>query len=58
MKHARIDRSFIKQEVEERRIILSYIPTTNQIADVFTKAIVRPGFESLIAKLGMTSIYS
>jgi len=58
MKYVRIDRNFIKQEIEEEGINLSYIPTSSQVADVFTKAIARPGFESLIGKLGMTNIYS
>jgi len=54
----RIDRSSIKKEIEEGGINLSYTPTTNQVVDVFTKAMARPGFELLIGKLGMTSIYS
>ena len=58
MKHVRIDRSFIKREIEEGRISLSYIPTTNLVVDVFTKAMAKPGFESLVDKLGMTCIYS
>ena len=58
MKHVRIDRSFIKREIEEGGIVLSYIPTKDQVADVFTKAMVRPGFEFLIGKLGMMCIYS
>ena len=58
MKHVRIDRNFIKREIDEGGIILSYVPTTDQIIDVFTKAMMKPMFESLIVKLGMTYIYS
>ena len=58
IKHVRIDRSFIKGEIEKGGIDLSYVPTTDQVADVFTKAITRPVFEALIGKLGMMSIYS
>ena len=58
MKHVRIDRSFIKREIEEGGINLSYIPTRSQVADGFTKAMARPSFKLLIGKLGMTSIYS
>ena len=36
MKHVRIDRSFIKREIEEGGISLSYIPSTNQVVDVLT----------------------
>ena len=58
MKHVTIDRSFIKREIEEEGISLSYIPTTDQVVDIFTKAVARPGFELLIDKLRMTCIYS
>ena len=57
MKHVRIDRSFIKREIEGG-LILSYIPTTDRVVDVLTKAMVGPGFEFLIGKLGITCIYS
>ena len=57
MKHVRIDRNYIKWEIGGG-INLFYIPTKSQIADVFTKTMARPGFESLIDKLGMTNIYS
>ena len=58
MKHVRIDRSFIKREIEEGGISLSYIPSTDQVADVLTKIVAGPCFESLISKLAMTCIYS
>lgn len=57
MKHVRIDKSFIKREIEGG-INLSYIPITNQVADIFTKTVASPGFELPIGKLGMTCIYS
>ena len=34
MKHVRIDRNFIKREIDEGGIILSYVPTMDQIARV------------------------
>ena len=38
MKHVRIDRNFVKQEIEEGGIKLMYIPTASQEADILTKA--------------------
>ena len=38
MKHVRIDQHFVKQEMEERGIKLTYIPTAYQHADILTKA--------------------
>ena len=58
MKYVRIDRSFIKREIEEGGIDLSYVPITDQVDDVFTKAVTRPVFEALIGNLGVMSIYS
>ena len=58
MKHVRIDKSFIRKEIEQGGIKFIYLPTASQEADVFTKAMSRPGFESLISKLGMKDIYS
>jgi len=58
IKHVRIDRSFIKGEIEKGGIDLSYVPTTDQVADVFTKAMASPRFEALIGKLRTSCIYS
>ena len=58
MKHVRIDRHFIKTKIENGTIILSYIPTQDQEADILTKAMSKPSFEVLISKLRMIDIYS
>lgn len=58
MKHVRIDRHFIKQEIEDDGINLVYIPTGLQEADIFTKTMNKQGFEVIRGKLGMKDIYS
>jgi len=58
MKHVRIDRHFIKQEIENGGINLSHIPTKSQEVDILKKAMSRQGFESIRSKLGMIYIYS
>ena len=58
MKHVKIDRNFIQREIGKGGIKLVYIPTAEQVPDVLTKAMSRPGFETLISKLGMRNIYS
>ena len=58
IKHVRIDRHFVKQEMEEGDIRLTYVPIKDQEADILTKAIQKQGFESLRSKLGMINIYS
>ena len=58
MKHVRIDRSFIKNEIEGRGIDLCYISTHAQEADILTKSLPKPTHERLLSKLGMQNIYS
>ena len=58
MKHVRIDRHFIKSEIEDGGIQLCFIPTHSQEADVLTKTLSRTVFEDIISKLGMIDIYS
>jgi len=58
MKHARIDRHFIKSGIDNETVFLSYIFITSQEADVLTKALSKLGFESCVGKLGMIDIYS
>lgn len=54
----RIDRQFIKQEIEDGGINLVYIPTGLQEADILTKAMNKQGFEFIRDKLRMKDIYS
>lgn len=49
MKHVRIDRHFVKEEIDRGEISLTYIPTKNQEANILTKAMNKQGFEPLEA---------
>ena len=57
-KHIEIDRHFISEKVNTGVIQLSYIPTRQQIADVFTKALPRITFDEINSKLGLYNIYN
>ena len=57
MKYMRIDRDFIKSEIKNGTIALSYIPTKSQEANVLTKVLHKSNFNIYIYKLGMTHIY-
>ena len=45
MKHIRINRHFIKQQIKNGGISLSYIPIKSQEANILTKAMLRQGSE-------------
>lgn len=57
-KHVEIDRHFIKEKIDCKDICIPFVPSSQQIADVFTKGLSRSSFEFLVSKLGMIDIYS
>ena len=56
-KHIKMDRHFIKEKIEKGTICMTYIPTREQLADIFTKGLQRSSFEDFIYKLDMINIY-
>ena len=54
-KHVAIKYAFIHDEVSSERVTLKWIPTTEQLADIFTKSLSRPLHEVLRAQL-MTAV--
>ena len=52
-KHIDIDCHFTRDKVMEGLIQLSYLPSQNQLADLFTKILPSPQFNELKSKLGM-----
>ncbi|RDX81331.1 Copia protein, partial [Mucuna pruriens] len=57
-KHIEIDRHFIKEKFEEGLMCMSYVPSTQQLADFLTKGLNSSTFHGLIIKLAMEDIYS
>ncbi|TYK06689.1 putative mitochondrial protein [Cucumis melo var. makuwa] len=56
-KHVKIDRHFIKERLDNGSICISYIPSSQQVADVLTKGLLRPNFDFRVSKLGLPYIY-
>ena len=57
-KHARVARNYIKQNIDAGFIIPQYVPSLEQIADIFTKGVTGLQFQNLVSKLGMINIYT
>ncbi|CAA7401998.1 unnamed protein product [Spirodela intermedia] len=54
----RIDCHFIKEKIDSGQICTIYVPTIDQIADIFTKGLCGNIFYHLVSKLGMDNIHS
>ena len=57
-KHIEVDPYFIKEKLESGIVCTPIVSSSEQIADVFTKVLFRPVFETLVSKLGMLDIYA
>jgi len=52
-KHIQVDCHFVCDEIMIGNIQPSYVPTRSQLADIFTKALGRTQYETLLSKLGI-----
>ena len=52
-KHIDVRHHFLRDNVEKGNIVLTYCPTDEQIAHIFTKAVSKDQFERNRLKLGM-----
>ena len=57
-KHIELDCHFVHGKIREGLIKPSYLSTTVQLADVFTKALGKDHFLTLLGKLGMDDIHA
>ena len=55
-KHIDTHFHFIHECVDARRIILGYVETNRQLADILTKALGQLRFQELMASIGMEEI--
>lgn len=56
-KHVEVDKHFIKEKIDNGLVCMTYIPTEEQVADVFTKGLHKRQFDFLVGKLAMEDIF-
>jgi hypothetical protein len=52
-KHIEVRHHFLRQQVDSKAIILKYLPTNDQVADVLTKGLTREKHERFTASMGV-----
>ena len=52
-KHIDLQYHFVHEVVKDGKIVMKYIPTSDNITDIFTKALPKPKFTEFIQKLGL-----
>ena len=57
-KHIELDCHFVRERLLSRELVTRYIPSKNQVADIFTKALGKQPFIFLRSKLGMVNPYA
>ena len=55
-KHINLQYHFICEAVEDGRITMKYIPTAENVMDIFTKALLKPKFTEFIGMLGLATM--
>ncbi|RVX07808.1 Retrovirus-related Pol polyprotein from transposon RE1 [Vitis vinifera] len=56
-KHVEVDKHFIKEKIDNGLVCMTYIPTEEQVVDVFTKGLHKRQFNFLVGKLAMEDIF-
>jgi len=57
-KHIELVRFFIKEMLDKKILELPKIRTKDQLADILTKAVLKPMFSKFLSMLGLIDIYA
>ena len=52
-KHIDLHYHFIHEAIEDRKISVKYVPTGDNVSDIFTKALPKPKFQEMVGMLGL-----
>ena len=56
MKHINLHYHFVREAVEQGKVKMEYIPMSKNVADIFTKALVKLKSLEFIGKLGLVMV--
>ena len=56
IKHIDLRYHFIREAVEDGKIIVKYVPTDENVSDIFTKPLARPKFAKFVEMLGLRKL--
>jgi hypothetical protein len=54
-KHIDVRYHSIREHIKEKEVRVTHVPSNDQVADIFTKTLLRPLFENCRRKIGMLS---
>jgi hypothetical protein len=57
-KHIEVDCHFIREKIQAKEIETSFVKSSDQLADVFTKGLYPNAFKNITNKLGLYDIYN
>ena len=57
-KHIEIDYHIVREKIQAGLLKTLHVKTNNQLADIFTKALLPRQFNNLLSKMGILNIYS
>ena len=55
-KHIDVHYHFIREAVEDGKVVVQYIPTGDNVSDIFTKPLTKAKFQELTELLGLRAI--
>ncbi|KAK8962177.1 hypothetical protein KSP40_PGU009074 [Platanthera guangdongensis] len=57
-KHIEVDRHFIREKVQSKKLELVHVSASGQVADIFTKALSQTLYHQFLSKLGAYDLYA
>ena len=58
LRHVDIHKHWLRQEVQEKRLRINWVPTAEMPADSLTKTLLRQKHENFVRQLGLVDIQS